>query len=132
YFICFIACNFMLLTSYYFVKPSFASHSVSCTVTCFSFSPDITKRIPSRSTPTLVVNPSNILLLEQSCFMVSKLLPMPYPAFVLKGMTVFPARLYCFRKLFIGGGSCIPQVGKPTKTMSYFSMLSIFVFSGGR
>ena len=38
----------------------------------------------------------------------------------------------CLRKLFIGGGSCIPHVGKPMKTTSYCSICSIFVLSGGR
>jgi len=32
----------------------------------------------------------------------------------------------------MGGGNCIPQVGKPTNTASNFSIFSIFVFSGGR
>src|SRR5688572_33341053 len=77
----------------------------------FSFSPSITKRIPSLSTPPLVEYPSVTLLLGHSSLTVSKELPMPNPPFVLKGTTVFPLRSTCVKKLFIGGGNCIPQVG---------------------
>jgi hypothetical protein len=31
---------------------------------------------------------------------------------------VLPLKSYCFRKLFIGGGNCIPHVGKPINITS--------------
>jgi hypothetical protein len=54
--------------------------------------------------PPVVEKPSRIILLKQSYFMVWKLLPIPYPALVLKGIAVLPFRSYWLRELFIGGG----------------------------
>src|SRR5690606_1241808 len=61
----------------YLTKFIFFSHFCISFCTCFSFSPSITNKIPSLSTPPLVENPSNTLLLGHNCFTVSKLLPMP-------------------------------------------------------
>jgi hypothetical protein len=47
------------------------------------------------------------------------LLPTPYPALVLNGITVFPFKSYCVKKLLIGGGNCIPQVGNPRKKINH-------------
>ena len=56
----------------------------------------------------LVENPCNTLLLGHSPLTVSKLLPLPYHALVLKGTTVFRSRSYWFKKPLIGGGSYLP------------------------
>src|SRR6218665_3255160 len=56
--------------------------------TLTSFVPSITNNCPSLSEPPLVVKPSGIVLLGHNSFTLSKLLPMPYPPFVLNGITV--------------------------------------------
>src|SRR5688500_10550097 len=89
--------------------------STSCCASA-ALAPSITRYRPSLSTPPRVTKPSRTVLCGQSSLTVWKLLPSPYPAFVLNGITVFPFRLYWRRKLLTGGGNCIPQVGKPRKT----------------
>src|SRR5688572_10814867 len=97
---------------------NFLSHCLTCTCASFLLSSLMTRYFPSRSIPPSVENASSTEHLGHNDFTVSMLVPTPYPAFVLKGTTVFSPRLYSVRKLFIGGGSCMPHVGKPMKTIS--------------
>lgn len=62
----------------------------------------------------------------------SLVLPMPLPPEVAKGMMVLPFKLWLSKNVLTMVGATYHQIGKPTKMMSYSSMLSRFTAMAGR
>ena len=57
---------------------------------------------------------------------------MPLPPEVAKGITVLPEKSYSSRKVLMMVGATYHQMGKPTNTVSYWSMLSTWLLTSGR